>query len=57
MTAQVIKTEEPPTHWSAGELRVAYDAPHHQLYYYEKTPLWGAAYYSGFRKKIQKYLG
>jgi hypothetical protein len=56
VTAQVIKTEAPPNHWSAGELRVAYDAPRHQLYYYEQTPVWGAAYYSGFRKQIQKYL-
>lgn len=57
LTAQVIKIEEPPSHWSAGELRVAYDVPRHQLHYYEKTPLWGAAYYAGFRRQIQKYLG
>ena len=56
MTAQVIKTETPPKHWSAGEMRVAYDAPRHQLYYFDQTPLWGAAYYAGFRKQIQKYL-
>ncbi|MBI3652857.1 MAG: hypothetical protein HY231_17675 [Acidobacteria bacterium] len=56
-TMHAIKTETPPSHWSAGELRVAYDAPRHQLYYFDQTPLWGAAYYAGFRRQIQKYLG
>jgi hypothetical protein len=57
MTAQAIKIETPPSHWSAGEMRIAYDAPRHQLYYFEQTPLWGVAYDAGFRKQIQKYLG
>jgi hypothetical protein len=57
MTARVIQTEEAPKHWSAGEMSVAYDVQRHQLYYYEQTPVWGAAYYAGFRKQIQKYLG
>ena len=57
MTAQIIRTEAPPKHWSAGELRVCYDAPRHGLYYFEQTPAWGAAYYAGFRKQIQRYLG
>jgi hypothetical protein len=56
-TAYAIKTETPPSHWSAGEMRVAYDAPRHQLYYFDQTPLWGAAYYAGFRRQIQKYFG
>jgi hypothetical protein len=56
-TAYAIKTETPPSHWSAGEMRVAYDVPRHQLYYFDKTPLWGAAYYAGFRNQIKKYLG
>jgi hypothetical protein len=56
-TAYAIKTETPPKHWSAGEMRVAYDAPRHQLYYFDQTPLWGAAYYAGFRTQIKKYLG
>jgi hypothetical protein len=55
-TPQVIKTEAPLSHMSGGELRIAYDVPRHQLYYYEKTPLWGGAYYSGFRKQILRYL-
>jgi hypothetical protein len=57
MTAQIIRTEAPPSHWSAGEMRVAYDVQRHQLYYYEQTPVWGAAYYAGFRRQILKYLG
>ncbi|MEW6128906.1 MAG: hypothetical protein AB1757_17850 [Acidobacteriota bacterium] len=57
MTAQILKTEDPPKHWSAGEMRVCYDAPRHGLYYFEKTPVWGAAYYAGFRNQIKKYLG
>jgi hypothetical protein len=57
MTMQMLKTEAPPSHWSAGEMRVCYDAPRHGLYYFEQTPLWGAAYYAGFRNQIKKYLG
>lgn len=56
-TIRAIETETPPSHWSAGEIRVTYDAPRHQLYYFKQTPLWGAAYYAGFRKQILKYLG
>src|ERR1051325_6920460 len=46
------KTESPPTHYGAGEMRVAYDAARHQLYYFDQTPLWGWAYYAGFRRQI-----
>lgn len=55
-TAQRIKFEDPPSHWSAGEMRVAYDVARHQVYFFEKTPMWGGAYYNGFRNQIRKYL-
>ena len=57
VTAQMIKTESPPKHWSAFEMAVCYDAPRHGLYYFEQTPVWGAAYYAGIRNQIKKYLG
>ena len=36
---------------------IVYDETEGRLYYFEKTPIWGAAYYRGFRKKIRQLLG
>ena len=55
--AEIIRNTTPPRHWSAGEIPVIFDATTGYLCYFEKTPVWGAAYYAGFRKQIQKYLG
>ena len=56
-TAQYLRSDSPPAHWGAGEIRAAFDAASGYLYYLEGTPLWGAAYHAGFRRQIQTYLG
>lgn len=55
--AESIRSTTPPKHWSAGEIPVVFDAARGYLCHFEKTPVWGAAYYAGFRKQIQRYLG
>ena len=55
--ADWLRNTEPPKHWSAGEIPVAFDAATGALSFYERTPAWGAAYYAGFRKQIRAYLG
>ncbi|MGA9772125.1 MAG: hypothetical protein WBV94_24040 [Blastocatellia bacterium] len=54
---EIIRNTTPPKHWSAGEIPVIFDAATGYLCFFEKTPVWGAAYYAGFRKQIQQYLG
>ncbi len=55
--AEHIRMIEPPKHWSAGEIPVAVDVATGHICYYEKTPMWGAAYYAGFRREIARCLG
>ena len=55
--AQFVRETMPTAHWGAFELPVIFDLATGELCYYEKTPLWGAAYYRGFRKEIQANLG
>ena len=40
-----------PKHYSAFEFPVVLDFINDNLYYLESTPMWGALYYSGFRKE------
>lgn len=54
--AQYVKDTSPIKHWSAFEMPIVFDLTSGNLFYFEKTPLWGAAYYNGFRKEIQKNL-
>ena len=54
--AQFIRDSAPIKHWSAFELPVVFDLANGGLYYFEKTPVWGAAYYAGFRREIQTNL-
>jgi len=56
-TQQSVRNEKPPEHWAAGEIPVVYDQVQGKLYYFERTPLWGAAYYAGFRGQIEQFLG
>jgi hypothetical protein len=56
-TLDSIRSETPPKHWASAEIPVIYDQARHRLFYFEKTPLWGSAYYAGFRKQILKLLG
>jgi len=46
-----------PRHWAAFEFPVLISTVDRQVYYYKKTPLWGAAYYGGFRKFVEEVLG
>lgn len=52
-----VRNDAPTKHWAAAEIPVVFHQAERKLYYFEKTPLWGAAYYSGFRSQIQRYLG
>jgi hypothetical protein len=52
-----IRSEAPPKHWASAEIPVVYDQSKRKLFYFEKTPLWGSAYYAGFRKQIVRLLG
>lgn len=55
-TGESVRHEPPPKHWAAAEVPVVHDRRDSKLYFFEDTPLWGAAYYEGFRKQIRKYL-
>jgi hypothetical protein len=54
--AEYIRAAAPTKHWSAFEISAVFDLANGGLYYFEKTPLWGAAYYNGFRREIQSNL-
>jgi len=43
-------------HWAAFEFPVLISLKDQQLYYCKKTPVWGAAYYKGFREFVEEYL-
>lgn len=53
---QRLRVEDPPSHWSAAEMRIIYDVTRHQITFFEQTPMWAGAYYRGLRKQIQTYL-
>jgi len=42
--------KKPKKHFAAFEFPVLYDLNNHEIYYYEKTPMWGAIYYGFFRE-------
>jgi hypothetical protein len=54
--AEYVRQADLIKHWSAFELPIVFDLANGVLHYYEKTPLWGAAYYNGFRKEIKSNL-
>jgi hypothetical protein len=56
-TLTSVRFETPPRHWASGEIPIVYDETEGKLSYFEKTPIWGAAYYRGFRKTIRQLLG
>lgn len=56
-TAEHVRNTVPAKHWAAMEIPVIYDRAGRKLCYFEKTPVWGAAYYKGFRTQIAKHLG
>ncbi len=55
-SADRVRNETPPKHWSSMEIPVIYDARQRRLVYFERTPMWGAAYYRGFRNQINQFL-
>jgi hypothetical protein len=55
-TLNSVRNDTPPRHWASGEIPVVYDLTQRKLVYFEKTPIWGAAYYRGFRKTIRRLL-
>ncbi len=54
--AQSIRDTAPTKHWSAFEIPIVFDIANNDLCYFQKTPLWGAAYYAGFRREIESGL-
>ena len=56
-TAESIRSVAPKMRWAAAEIPVLFDCSNGHLCYFEKTPMWGAMYYKGFRTMIQTYLG
>ncbi len=43
-------------HWAAFEFPVLVALGEQRMYYCRKTPLWGGAYYKGFRRFVDRYL-
>lgn len=54
--ADYIRATESVKHWGSHEMSAVFDLANGGLYYYEGTPLWGAAYYRGYRKEIRANL-
>jgi hypothetical protein len=54
---KMVRQETPPRHWAAVEFPVIFEQRQQKLHYLEKTPLWGSAYYRGFRKTVNRLLG
>jgi hypothetical protein len=46
-----------PKHFSAFEFPVIAEVGTQQLHYFTGTPLWGMAYYNGFRTEVEQLLG
>lgn len=55
-TAESVRNEAPAKHWAAAEIPVVYVRSQKKLCFFEKTPMWGSAYYAGFRKQVKKFL-
>ncbi len=55
-TAQLVRSTTPPKHWSAAEIPTVYVRDTGHIHFFEKTPVWGAAYYTTFREQIRMYL-
>jgi hypothetical protein len=53
---RAVRSETPPKHWAANEIPVVYDRGARRIHYFEKTPVWGAAYFKGFRRQIEELL-
>lgn len=49
-TANFIKSSYCPKHFAASEFPSVIDLTTGYVYYYESTPIWGYAYYGGYRR-------
>ena len=56
-TSASIKVTAPTKHWAAFEVPVVYESSRGTYCTFEQTPIWGAAYYRGFRAQIAQFLG
>jgi hypothetical protein len=54
--ADWVRNTAPPKHWASNEIPIVFDLADGNLCYFEKTPLWGAAYYAGIRREIENNL-
>ncbi len=45
-----------PKHFAANEFPCVFDLAAGNLYYYEQTPVWGSAYYSGIRRDAYNFF-
>jgi hypothetical protein len=54
--AEVVRNQRPERHFSSFEMPVIVDLSARTLHYFEKTGVWGFAYFAGFRKLIRKQL-
>lgn len=55
--AAAIRSETATKHFGSFEFPVIKHMPSGYLYYYDKTPAWGAAYFKGFRTTTHRILG
>lgn len=46
----------PKKHFAAMEMPVIFDLKENELYYYDKTPIWGGLYAQTFRNFIETYF-
>jgi len=53
---QSVKAVAPTKHFGGFEMPIVFDTTTRSLAFYEGTPLWGAAYFSGFRKVVTNNL-
>ena len=54
--ADLVRDKQPPKHWAAFETPAIYESGTGKLYYFARTPFWGAAYYAGFRRQPRRIL-
>jgi hypothetical protein len=54
--ADWVRNTSPVKHWAAFEIPIVFDLTSGELCYFQKTPVWGAAYYAGFRREIETDL-
>jgi hypothetical protein len=54
--AEAIRIQQPKKHWAAIVFPAVFDRSTGELHVYEKTPMWGAAYWRGLRRAAQAAL-